>query len=406
MSSRPRPERDAAERPTMLAEALGADQLAELQAVLVQAERVLGETSVPPLEDIDDFGAAVAALERGWRDVRTAVADADVRADDLDHTNVEDLMRRIVRAERTVRTADVRRRESAVRLVREALAELRDIGSVEGLIAHGGEALCRLGFDRGLISSVSDDVWLTESLHLDDDPEWAASIVAAGRANPVVLGRGLPEDEARRRRRPVLVTGVQEREEVHQAVAEASQARSYAAAPIMPGQRLLGFVHGDRFFHRGDLTDFDAELVGVFTQGYSFALERAILGEELARLQETVRLIGAGLQDLGPGSGSGPDLASLRRPEPGHPWTPPPARTLRSVPRTTAYDATLTRREQEVLELMAQGDTNQRIARRLSITEGTAKSHVKHILRKLGAANRAEAVARWHQARSDVGRSG
>jgi DNA-binding NarL/FixJ family response regulator len=55
----------------------------------------------------------------------------------------------------------------------------------------------------------------------------------------------------------------------------------------------------------------------------------------------------------------------------------------------------LTRRELEVLRLMAAGDTNGRIARRLVISEGTVKSHVKHILRKLGAANRAEAVSRW-----------
>jgi DNA-binding NarL/FixJ family response regulator len=46
---------------------------------------------------------------------------------------------------------------------------------------------------------------------------------------------------------------------------------------------------------------------------------------------------------------------------------------------------------------MANGDTNQRIGRRLTISEGTVKSHVKHILRKLSASNRAEAVARWHQ---------
>jgi DNA-binding CsgD family transcriptional regulator len=57
--------------------------------------------------------------------------------------------------------------------------------------------------------------------------------------------------------------------------------------------------------------------------------------------------------------------------------------------------ASLTRREVEVLRLMAGGDTNGRIARRLVISEGTVKSHVKHILRKLGAANRAEAVSRW-----------
>ncbi len=46
---------------------------------------------------------------------------------------------------------------------------------------------------------------------------------------------------------------------------------------------------------------------------------------------------------------------------------------------------------------MAEGDTNARIARRLVISEGTVKTHVKHILRKLGASNRAEAVSRWVQ---------
>jgi DNA-binding NarL/FixJ family response regulator len=44
---------------------------------------------------------------------------------------------------------------------------------------------------------------------------------------------------------------------------------------------------------------------------------------------------------------------------------------------------------------MTSGATNVRIAEQLVISEGTVKSHVKHILRKLRAANRAEAVARY-----------
>jgi DNA-binding NarL/FixJ family response regulator len=52
----------------------------------------------------------------------------------------------------------------------------------------------------------------------------------------------------------------------------------------------------------------------------------------------------------------------------------------------------LTTREQEVLELLAAGFSNRRIARRLSISEHTAKFHVNGILVKLGAGTRTEAV--------------
>ena len=54
----------------------------------------------------------------------------------------------------------------------------------------------------------------------------------------------------------------------------------------------------------------------------------------------------------------------------------------------------LSERELEVLDLIAKGATNQAIAEQLVITVGTVKSHINHILRKLDAHNRTEAVAR------------
>jgi LuxR family transcriptional regulator, regulator of acetate metabolism len=53
----------------------------------------------------------------------------------------------------------------------------------------------------------------------------------------------------------------------------------------------------------------------------------------------------------------------------------------------------LTRREIDVIDLMARGAINADIANELVISEDTAKSHVKHILRKMRAANRAQAVS-------------
>jgi PAS domain S-box-containing protein len=54
----------------------------------------------------------------------------------------------------------------------------------------------------------------------------------------------------------------------------------------------------------------------------------------------------------------------------------------------------LTRREREVLRLLAQGLTTRRISEQLVIGTATVKSHVERILAKLGVANRAQATAR------------
>ena len=57
----------------------------------------------------------------------------------------------------------------------------------------------------------------------------------------------------------------------------------------------------------------------------------------------------------------------------------------------------LTSREAQILELMAEGMSNGRIATQLVIAEGTVKQHVKRILRKLRAGNRVEAVSMLYQ---------
>jgi DNA-binding NarL/FixJ family response regulator len=56
-------------------------------------------------------------------------------------------------------------------------------------------------------------------------------------------------------------------------------------------------------------------------------------------------------------------------------------------------DEALTERECGVLQLVAGGDRNKDIAQQLSISEETVKVHVKHIMEKLAARDRTEAVA-------------
>jgi two-component system nitrate/nitrite response regulator NarL len=55
-------------------------------------------------------------------------------------------------------------------------------------------------------------------------------------------------------------------------------------------------------------------------------------------------------------------------------------------------EANLTEREHEILELLAEGMSNKLIARRLDISDGTVKVHVKNLLRKLNLRSRLEAA--------------
>jgi DNA-binding NarL/FixJ family response regulator len=66
-------------------------------------------------------------------------------------------------------------------------------------------------------------------------------------------------------------------------------------------------------------------------------------------------------------------------------------RALRSAERARAVEA-LTRREHELLECLEEGLRFKQAARRLGISEATAKTHARHLFRKLGATSRAEAV--------------
>ena len=64
---------------------------------------------------------------------------------------------------------------------------------------------------------------------------------------------------------------------------------------------------------------------------------------------------------------------------------------LSKRPAATAFDD-LTTRERGVLALIAQGRSNKRIALELGISEKTVKTHVGHVLAKLGVADRTQAA--------------
>ncbi|HET7013194.1 MAG TPA: response regulator transcription factor [Streptosporangiaceae bacterium] len=73
------------------------------------------------------------------------------------------------------------------------------------------------------------------------------------------------------------------------------------------------------------------------------------------------------------------------------------AKAMRSSPEPDLDpDGALTPRESEVLQLIAEGQSNREIARSLFVSEATVKTHVNRIFAKTGSRNRAEAIRYAH----------
>jgi len=95
-----------------------------------------------------------------------------------------------------------------------------------------------------------------------------------------------------------------------------------------------------------------------------------------------VRLI-CGVDEAGRGPLAGPVYAAAVIFEPG-----------RRAPAGIADSKVLSARERDVLELIADGQSNKEIARALGLSPETIKSHVKNIFGKLSVTNRAQAAVR------------
>jgi DNA-binding CsgD family transcriptional regulator len=286
------------------------------------------------------------------------------------------------------------RRFRALVRVQEALARLRGIDSVKKLIQAAGVEACRAcDLDRAMVFRVDGSQLVPECAHIEGDPEWAERILALGRAHPPPLEHGLLETEMLRRRTPALVLDPASDSRAYRPLIEATQTRAYVAAPIMPEGRVIGFVHADRFYRGPEVDTFDRDTLWTFAEGLGYAIERTVLLERLRSQRDQVRRMVAGteavlseLADAEVEFGRAEDRETIAV-----------ARTAAAmfVAPESHIEALLTRREREVVALMAAGGTNAEIANRLVISEGTVKSHVKHILRKLRASNRAEAVSRY-----------
>jgi DNA-binding CsgD family transcriptional regulator len=289
--------------------------------------------------------------------------------------------------------ADVEERLERLRVleaVQEAAERLAEAGPVSEIVDRAPAEACRaLGLDRCVLSRIDDGLLVAEAIHCGEAAGDAARMLTALQESSVRLGYPLVEAEMLRRRRAIVIDAPDGPEEASRHAFSAVMAwGEHVATPIVLEGRVIGFLHGDRVASGTPLRESERDGLWRFALAFADIFERAVLRRRLRIQRQELRQVAswadARTSELSDGA---IDLA-VEREAPGGDEAP------RGGGDAALRDL-LTRRELDVLEHMVQGETNADIARALVVSEGTVKFHVKNILRKLHASNRAEATSRY-----------
>jgi DNA-binding CsgD family transcriptional regulator len=288
-------------------------------------------------------------------------------------------------------------RFDALERVQGAIAELREVTSPREMLARAPAALCAgSAFERAILSLVKGGRMVAEAVWFSGAERAAATTLAQLRASPLRLEHTLIETELLRRRRATIVVDADVHPRVDRGWAHLMEWRSYAAAPLLVGPQVAGVIHADR--GPGQPLDvLDRDVLWEFATGLAQAYESTSLRRTLRSERDQMRQF---LDWLGARSSELTDApvtlsAGGHAPLPPLPPLPEPSPAGRGRDDRVVFEGLLTRRELDVLRLLADGASNRAVADALVISSGTVKFHVNSILRKLHAANRAEAVTRY-----------
>jgi DNA-binding CsgD family transcriptional regulator len=275
--------------------------------------------------------------------------------------------------------------------VREALHRLRGAETMPQMIDRAAVEICRsCGVDRCVLMSMREGRLIAESVYFAQDPEGQEQWTTYALAHPPAIDPRDPEIELLRRHSAILVSDNSTSRGVGD-ISRAAQSTGYVGAPVMVRGSVIGTLFADRTFTAETVDTVARDVVGLFAEGLNYALERTLLldrmRDQIGKVREMMAEANTTLEDMYAAG------MSIR-----HDAVTGDVDIVGRGPVMPDNDAyrlmgLLTRREIEVVELMSRGASNADIANELVIAEGTVKSHVKHVLRKLRAANRAQAVS-------------
>ncbi len=272
-----------------------------------------------------------------------------------------------------------RSRDNVVRSLTEGIRRMKKAGSLQGL---GRQAVTELrdviGFDKAFLSFVGDDGFVVE----ESDH---------GLGGPMVIRRRgcVAERHCIRLRDTVSTNG----EDLPAApdYCDLLGSERYLVAPVIAESRVVALLHVSRHSD-GDYSARDIDVLDTFASGYSLLHQRMVNTERVQRQRTLIARAAAELTeeaDRIAAAAISLDVEYEDRVEPP------------TIAPDSALAAALSDREREVFERLVLGASNAEIADELVITVETVKTHVKRILRKIGAINRSEAIALYMEARTD-----
>jgi DNA-binding CsgD family transcriptional regulator len=265
-----------------------------------------------------------------------------------------------------------------VRSLTEGIRRMKKAGSLQGLGRQACTELCdALGFDNALLSFVDDDGFVVEeSDHSVGGPT-------------VIQRRGCVAEGHCIRLRDTIRTN-EDDAPAAPGYRDLLGSEQYLVAPVITESRVVALLHVSRR-GEGTLSARDIDVLDTFASAYSLLHERMLNTERVQQQRTSIARAAARLTEEADRIAAAAISLDI---ECGHRAEPP------TIAPDSALAAALSDRERQVFERLVLGASNAEIADELVITVETVKTHVKRILRKIGAINRSEAIALYMEAKS------
>jgi DNA-binding CsgD family transcriptional regulator len=305
---------------------------------------------------------------------------------DTTASNGQGLVAAFLRTQLQARAMRAGDRADVVRALTAVIRRMKKAESLQQLGHHACTELCdTFDFDNALLSFVEDDGFVVE----ESDH---------GLGGPAAIPRQecVPERACIRLRETTRTNEIDT--PASPGYSELLGCVDYLVAPVIAKSRVVALFHVSHR-SRGGVSAADSDVLDTFASAYSLLYERMLNSERVQQQRTSIARAAAWLTDEADRIAAA--AVSLDAEHDGG-YEPP------AIAADSALVATLSNRERQVFERLVQGASNAEIAEELVITIETAKTHVKRILRKIGAINRSEAIAlyideakaeRWRQNR-------